>query len=61
MMLLVKSTLDATLRLTCPHCHKLQLRAKKPGKDDVYACKHCHKRFKLKDAKRHARTGKAKR
>lgn len=50
MMLVIKSTLAATLKLTCPHCHSVQLRARKP-KGTRYACRRCHKRFALESAK----------
>jgi transposase-like protein len=50
MLLVINSALAATLKLTCPHCHYVQLRARKP-KGTRYACRKCHKRFELQSAK----------
>ncbi len=46
MLLLGKGVSDATIKLTCPHCGYVQLRAKKKDKQAGYACKRCHKRWK---------------
>jgi transposase-like protein len=47
MMILFKGVKDATIKLKCPHCGYVQLRAKKKEKHPGYACKKCHKRWKL--------------
>jgi transposase-like protein len=44
-VLIIKGALAATLTLVCPHCHKSQLRAKKPI-GAVYVCRNCHKHFR---------------
>jgi transposase-like protein len=44
MMLILKGVADATVKLKCPHCGKLQLRAKKE-RAAGYLCRACHKRF----------------
>ncbi|MFO0571706.1 MAG: hypothetical protein U0263_39140 [Polyangiaceae bacterium] len=36
--------LGALVKLRCPHCHELQVRARKPS-GSRYACRKCHKRF----------------
>jgi transposase-like protein len=48
-VLIIKGTVDATLKLVCPHCHKTQLRAKKPA-GAVYVCKKCRKHFRREDS-----------
>jgi len=47
----VGGALGALLRLTCPHCHEVQARARKP-RGSVYACRRCHKRFSREDGER---------
>lgn len=47
MMIIVKGIKDATVKLKCPHCGAPQLRARKRAKHEGYACRRCHKRFKL--------------
>jgi len=52
MLIIAKGVADATVTLQCPHCGSRQLRAKKRDKQARYACRQCHKRFKLAEGRR---------
>jgi len=45
-------TVGVLIELKCPHCHKLQLRARK-AKGVDYICKFCHTVFKREEGKKH--------
>jgi transposase-like protein len=51
MVLIIKGAINALLTLVCPHCHRQQVRAKKPL-DAVYVCSKCHKHFTRRSARK---------